>query len=134
MDLFTVGDELAASGTCALLAPGVAVDATVNGPFRKHRGAGLEFARLPVGGELVFVGVVLDECTGRVLEVPEIGRGDRVSQPQREMCMPPPKTSWMSRTVKATWFSPASPAGRCSRNMSWWPPSGAQRRKAPRSG
>ena len=41
-------------------------------------GPGLEVARLPVGGELVFVGVVLDQAAGRVPEVPEVRRRHRV--------------------------------------------------------
>src|SRR5256885_4331348 len=50
-----VGDELAVRCANALLTPGVAVDAAIDGPFGKHRGTGLELARLPVGGELVLV-------------------------------------------------------------------------------
>src|SRR5256885_12046365 len=36
-----VGDELAVRCANALLTPGVAVDAAIDGPFGKHRGTGL---------------------------------------------------------------------------------------------
>ena len=57
----------------------MAVDAAVDRPFGEHGGAGLELARLPGFGEVVFVGVVLDQAATGVLEIPKVGRRDGVA-------------------------------------------------------
>ena len=39
----------------------------------------LQLARLPVFRQIIVVGVVLERAAGRAVDVPEIGRGDRVA-------------------------------------------------------
>src|SRR4249920_3469304 len=59
-------------------ATALAVDAADDRPLGERFGGLLEFARLPRAVELVLVGVVLGQRAGRVLHVPEVGRGNRV--------------------------------------------------------
>src|SRR5450830_324674 len=69
-----VGQKLAAGTLGIFLSAGIAVDAAVDGPFSKHGRTWFKIARLPVGVELVFIGVVLDQATGRVFEIPKVSR------------------------------------------------------------
>lgn len=39
----------------------------------------LQFARLPVFRQIIIVGVVLEGAAGGAVDVPEVGRGDRVA-------------------------------------------------------
>lgn len=64
----TVGEEFAARSLGILLAARIAVDAAIDGPFGKHRRSRFEVAWFPVRIELVFVGVILDQATGRILK------------------------------------------------------------------
>ena len=59
----------------------LAVDATVDRPFGEHGRARFEIARLPFGRELVFIGVVLDQAAGRILERSEEHTSELQSRP-----------------------------------------------------
>ena len=81
------------------LATCLSVDATFDGPFSEHRRARRELTGLPGLGQFILVSAVLDEGPCWVDEIPEDEIGclpgpNSVSQPHRDMCKPPPKTSW----------------------------------------
>ncbi len=81
-----------------------------------------QLARAPVLRQEIIVGVVLKSAAGRAVDVPEIGGRDRVTTGTNKgaprvlfIAMPPPITSWISRTVKATWFRPRLRLGSCNK-------------------
>ena len=60
----------------------------------------LQLARLPVFRQIVIVGVVLKSAAGRAVDIPEVGRGDRMAAGTDKraprvlfIAMPPPITS-----------------------------------------
>jgi hypothetical protein len=71
--------ETSRNSSRGLPAARIAVDAARDRPFGEHGGAGFEVARLPVLGQHVFVGVVLDQRACRILEIPEQRRRDRMT-------------------------------------------------------
>jgi hypothetical protein len=107
--MFALRHELPFRRLRVLLATRVAVDAAIDRPFGEYGRTRFEIARLPFGRQLIFVGVVLDQPPAGFWKYQKYAddTGWRpgpscVSQPQRLICMPPPNTSWISRTVNAT--------------------------------
>src|SRR5450830_117640 len=74
-----VGQELARGTFCIFLTTRVAIDTAINGPLGEHGWTRFKIACLPVGVELVFIGVILDQATSGILEIPEIRRRNRMT-------------------------------------------------------
>ena len=66
----------------------IAIDAAGNRPFGEELGGALPIPRLPRLGAVVVIGVVFHRRAQRVVEVPEIGRGDRVPA-RADLRLPP---------------------------------------------